>query len=198
MLSRGPVKQVRGSCCLHPAERRAVLRNNVGSLPDHMTSHSVSRLSYHFANTVAIVPPLYWILFIMWDEWKCCAGFTWFISIGVENVVICWYWTPWRQLESKFRQVTHWVSLVRWFHTAWNAVCSNQTNVSYTISYIAFCGSITFLQLLSMHKLSLGLLLFEFQSSVNVRCFLRHLNVRNTGSYLKQNVLINYQTAPEG
>jgi len=35
--------------------------------------------------------------------------------------------------------------------------------------------------------------LFEFQSSVKVCCFLPHLNVQNTGSNLKQNMLINSQ-----
>jgi hypothetical protein len=36
-------------------------------------------------------------------------------------------------------------------------------------------------------------ILCEFQSSVKVSSFLPHLNVRNTGSNLKQNTLINSQ-----
>ena len=73
MLSCSPVKQVRGTCCLHPADRRKVLRNNGGNSPDHMLLYSVRRLSYHFDNTVANIPPLYWILFIICDELKYCA-----------------------------------------------------------------------------------------------------------------------------
>lgn len=163
MLSCCPVKRVRGTCCIHPADRKEVLRNNVRSLSDHIPSYSVRRLSYHFNNTVANIPQLYWILFIICDEWKYCAVFKWFISIKMENVIFL-YWTFYRQLESKFRSVAHWLFSANFIHQTLCVIFRlNFPHTMHESEVIRLAGwgvgSIAFLQLLSMHKPSLAFLL---------------------------------------
>jgi len=194
MLSCSSVKQVRRTCCLHPADRKEVLRNNGGSLPDHMSSYTVSRKSYHFDNTVANIPPLYWLLFIICDEWIYCAAFTWFISIRVENVIFL-YWTSYRQLESKFRGVAHWVFSTNFIqHQTLNFPhTKRESEIIRQVGGGGGWGKSRSGRSFQCANLHLPPFLLEFQSSVMVRCFLPHSNVRNTRGNLKQNTLINPQ-----
>ena len=165
-----------------------------------MPPYSVRRSSYNLDNTVANIPPLYWILFIIRDEWKYCAVFTWFISIRVEKVLFS-YIEHCTDSWNRNLEVLHtWVLSANFIQHQTLCVIFglNFPHTKRESEVIRLAGggggavshSCSSFRCASLHSPSF---LLEFQSSVKVCCFLPHLNVRNPGSNLKQNTLINPQ-----